>query len=98
MELRVEDIHPAEMNALLGAVFKQAVKDYVKIVASGEERLNYIGSKKEIEKYLDSPLAYAGTTMYVPDVKKKLKAMTQEEAIEYEKALRCNRPPKGAAM
>lgn len=98
MELRVEDIHPTEMNALLGAVFKQAIKDYVKIVASGETKLNYIGSKKEIEKYLDSSLAYAGTTMYVPDVKKKLMAMTQEEAIEYEKALRCNRPPKGVAI
>ena len=91
MELRVEDIHPAEMNVLLGAVFKQAIKDYVKIVASGEKRLNYIGSKKEIEKYLDSLLAYAGTTMYVPDVKKKLMAMTQEEAIEYMKALKCKK-------
>lgn len=28
--MRAEDIHPADMKRLLNAVFKQAVKDYVK--------------------------------------------------------------------
>ena len=95
MELRAEDIHPEDLKRLLNAVFEQAVKDYVKIVANGVYKINYVGSRGEIERYFDSPLASGGTHMYVPDVKKKLMAMTQEEAIEYMKALKCSRPSKG---
>lgn len=94
--MRAEDIQPADMKRLLNAVFKQAVKDYVKLVANGEDRINGIGTRKEIERYFDTGMATAGTHMYVPDVKKKLMNMSQEEAIEYMKTLRCDRPSKGA--
>lgn len=94
--MRAEDIHPADMKRLLNAVFNQAVRDYVKLVASGEERLNYIGNRKEIERYFNTGMASSGTHMYVPDVKKKLMNISQAEAIGYMKALRCNRPQEGA--
>lgn len=94
--MRAEDIHPADMKRLLNAVFKQAVRDYVKLVATGEDRINGIGTRKEIERYFDTGMATAGTHMYVPDVKKKLMNMSQAEAIGYMKALRCNRPQEGA--
>ena len=83
------------MKRLLNAVFKQAVRDYVKLVATGEDRINGIGTRKEIERYFDTGMATAGTHMYVPDVKKKLMNMSQAEAIGYMKALRCNRPQEG---
>lgn len=94
--MRAEDIQPADMKRLLNAVFKQAVRDYVKLVAAGEDRINGIGTRKEIERYFDTGMASAGTHMYVPDVKKKLMNMSQEEAIGYMKTLRCDRPSKGA--
>lgn len=96
--MRAEDIHPADMKRLLNAVFKQAVRDYVKLVASGEERLNYIGSRKEIERYFDTGMASAGTHMHVPTVKKKLMNMTQQEAAGYLKSLKCDRPSKGVTV
>ena len=94
--MRAEDIQPSDMKRLLNAVFKQAVKDYVKLVATGEDRINGIGTRKEIERYFDTGMATAGTHMYVPDVKRKLMNMSQAEAIEYMKVLRCDRPSKGA--
>lgn len=96
--MRAEDIHPADMKRLLNAVFKQAVCDYVKLVASGEERLNYIGSRKEIERYFDTGMASAGTHMHVPTVKKKLMNMTQQEAAGYLRSLKCDRPSKGVTV
>ena len=92
--MRAKDIQPADMKRLLNAVFKQAVRDYVKLVAAGEDRVNGIGTRKEIERYFDTGMATAGTHMYVPDVKKKLMNMSQEEAIGYMKVLRCDRPSK----
>lgn len=93
--MRAEDIQPADMKRLLNAVFKQAVKDYVKLVATGEDRINGIGTRKEIERYFDTGMASAGTHMHVPTVKKKLMNMTQQEAAGYLKAVKCDRPSKG---
>lgn len=94
--MRAEDIQPADMKRLLNAVFKQAVRDYVKLVASGKERLNYIGSRSEIERYFDTGMASAGTHMHAPTVKKKLMNMTQQEAAGYLKTLKFDKPSKGA--
>lgn len=94
--MRAEDIQPSDMKRLLNAVFKQAVKDYVKLVATGEDRINGVGTRKEIERYFDTGMATAGTHMYVPDVKKKLMNMSQQEAAGYLKTLKCDRPSKGA--
>lgn len=93
--MRAEDIHPADMKRLLNAVFDQAVRDYVKLVANGEDRINGIGIRKEIERYFDTGMASAGTHMHVPTVKKKLMNMTQQEAAGYLRSLKCNRPSKG---
>jgi len=94
--MRTEDIRPANMKRLLNAVFKQAVRDYVKLVASGKDRINDIGSRKEIEIYFNTGMASAGTHMHVPSVKKRLMNMSQAEAIEYLKILKCDKPSKGA--
>lgn len=93
--MKTEDIYPADMKRLLNAVFNQAVRDYVKLVANGEDRINGIGSRKEIEKYFDTGMASAGTHMHVPTVKKKLMNMTQQEAAGYLRSLKCDRPSKG---
>lgn len=74
---------PEDIKRLLKAVFKQAVKDYVKIVAAGKDSLADVGSRREIEKYLDTGMASAGTNMYIPDVKKMLVKMTQYDAVSY---------------
>ena len=93
--MRAEDIQPADMKRLLNAVFKQAVRDYVKLVATGEDRINGIGTRKEIERYFDTGMASAGTHMHVPTVKKKLMNMTQQEAAGYLRSIKYDRPPKG---
>ena len=82
---------PTDIRRLLKAVFNQAVKDYVKIVAEDKDSIVGIGSRKEIEKYLDTGMASAGSNIYTPDVKKKLRSMTQYEAKMYIKAMKTNK-------
>lgn len=82
---------PEDIKRLFKAVFKQAVKDYVKIVAAGKDSLADIGSRREIEKYLDTGMASAGTNMYIPDVKQKLIKMTQCDAVSYLKEIKISK-------
>lgn len=89
---------PEDIKRVFKAVFKQAIKDYVKIVAAGKDSLADIGSRREIEKYLDTGMASAGTNMYIPDVKEKLKKITQKEAVMYIEASKSNKPLKGTEV
>ena len=82
---------PTDIKRLLKVVFNQAIKDYVKIVAEDKDSIVGIGSRKEIEKYLDTGMASAGSNIYTPDVKKKLRSMTQYEAKIYLKAMKTNK-------
>jgi len=86
------------VKALAKAVFNQAIKDYVKITAHGDSRIKDIGNKREIERYLDTNLASWGTDMNTSEVKKKLKAMSQLDAIRYLRTLRKNGKVKEAAI
>ncbi len=96
MDVRENDMR--DVKALAKAVFNQAIKDYVKITAHGDSHLKDVGNKREIERYLDTNLASWGTDMNTSEVKKKLKAMSQTDAIKYLQKLRKNEKVKEAAV
>ena len=96
--MEAREIDMKGVKALAKAVFNQAIKDYIKITAHGDSHLKDVGNKREIERYLDTNLASWGTDMNTNEVKKKLKAMRQADAIKYLRTLRKNDKVKEAAI
>lgn len=86
--MTARDLDAKSIRDLTRAVFIRAVKDYVILTARGLEHIAGVGSRKEIEQYLNNPLAEIGSRMHPETVARLLKSMTKDEAMDYLKLLR----------
>ena len=84
------DAERTDISGLMKAVFNQAIRDYVKLAAYDVDSMIGVGNRDEIMQYLDTSMAKAGTTMNTDYVKKMLKKMTKEEALEHRRRLNAN--------
>lgn len=90
-DLNMETVDDYGALELIRAIRDRAIRDHIRMTADGVEWTRTMGNKRDIERYLRSKIGRYGLDMRPSELIKKLQNMTQEEALEIMKRLRCGK-------